>query len=803
MQEKVQVGCRLIVPFGARKMQTALVVELSTEPPDGDFVLKEAIELLDTLPVVLPQQLRLWQWMADYYLCSMGDLLKAAMPSGMKLESESLVTVNPDCDADQNLSPAERQLLEVLEQKPQQRLADLQKQLEGHNALTVVKRMLEKGLVVIKEEVRRTYRARTISCVRLTQRCCNPAQLEAERQTLTRAPKQLALLDTYLSLSKANAALRLQNMQLLVEVERAQLLEKAETSSAVLTALKERGILETYDRTTSRLGHGALPPEMVVHPLNPLQQAALESINRQFQQRDIVLLQGVTGSGKTEIYIHLIRQAIERGEQVLYLLPEIVLTAQLVERLRRVFGDRLGVYHSKYPDAERVEVWQKQLSDHPYDIIVGVRSSVFLPFQKLGLVIIDEEHESSYKQQDPAPRYHARSTALMLARQFHARTLMGTATPSVESYHLAQQGRYGLVQLAERYSHVQLPVIQVVDIKDLRHRKMMTGAFSPQLLSAMQTALQNGEQTILFLNRRGFATQVECHECGWTPRCQHCDVSLTYHRYDRHMTCHYCGAVYDIPLQCPQCQSTDLTNRGYGTERIEEEIQQMLPQARVARMDLDTTRSRRAYEQIIADFQRGKTDILVGTQMVTKGLDFDHVRVVGILNADTMTNLPDFRSYERAFQMMVQVAGRAGRRQQQGLVILQTRDPENEVITQVCRSDYQAMYQAQIDERQLFRYPPFSRLIYIYMKHKDEPVCNALAQTAATQLRRIFGDRILGPDTPAVGRVQSYYIRKIILKLEPGDPLADARQRLRQLQQWITAQSAWRSAQIYYDVDPV
>ncbi len=803
MQEKVQVGCRLIVPFGVRKMHTGLVVGLSDEPPQGEFTIKEAVELLDTAPVVLPRQLRLWQWIADYYLCPMGDVLKAAMPGGMKLESESVVALNPDSDTDQSLSPSERRLVDALEQKPQQRVADLQKQMEGHPVIPVVKRLLDRGLVVMKEEMKRTYRARTVSCVRLTKKCRSMAQLETERQALNRAPRQLAMLDAYLDMSKAKAALRLQNMQLLVEVERARLLEQEGASSSLLRALKERGILETYDRATSRLGHDALPPEMVIHPLSETQQAAFESINQQFQQRDIVLLQGVTGSGKTEVYIHLIRQAIERGEQVLYLLPEIVLTAQLVERLKRVFGTRLGVYHSKYPDAERVEVWQKQLGDHPYDIVVGVRSSVFLPFRRLGLVIIDEEHESSYKQQDPAPRYHARSAALMLARQSKARTLLGTATPSVETYHMARQGRYGYVQLTQRYSQVQLPLIQVVDIRDLRHRKMMTGPFSPQLLAAMQQAIGQGGQIILFLNRRGFAPHVECHDCGWTPRCQNCDVSLTYHRYEQHMTCHYCGAVYNIPGQCPQCGSTDLNNRGYGTERIQDEIQQLFPQARVARMDLDTTRSRQAYEQIIADFQRGKTHILVGTQMVTKGLDFERVSVVGILNADTMTNIPDFRSYERAYQMMMQVAGRAGRRQQRGLVILQTRDPANEVIAQVRKADYQAMYQAQLDERQLFRYPPFSRLIYIYMKHKDAAVCEALSQTAARQLRLIFGERILGPDTPSVGRVQTYFIRKIILKLEQGAPLSDARQRLRQLQLWLTSQPQWRSAQVYFDVDPM
>ncbi len=801
MMEKVQVGCRVIVPFGSRKMYAAVVVALTDEAPAGNFEVKQVLELMDAHPVVTPMQLRLWQWIADYYLCTMGDVLKAAMPSGMKLESESVVVLNVDNDNEQQLSANEEVLLSALEQKAEQKVSELQKLLTS-NVLPVVKRLLDKGIVVMKEEVKRTYRAKTVSCVRLTEEYFDEAKLEQAIKEMKQARKQQEMLDAYFLLSRTDVALKLRNRQMLVEVERSTLLEKG-GNPTLLRALKERGILETYDKAVTRLGTDTLPQELVLHPLSAAQQCALDEINKGFQSHNVVLLQGVTGSGKTEVYIHLIRETLKRGGQVLYLLPEIVLTAQLVERLHRVFGSRLGVYHSKYPDAERVEVWQKQLSDEPYDIIVGVRSSVFLPFNNLQLVIVDEEHESSFKQQEPAPRYHGRSVALVLAQMAGAKALLGTATPSIESYYLAQTGKYAMVHLAERYSQVQLPEIVVADVKELRRKKEMKGYFSPQLLRAMYNALQRKEQIILFQNRRGYAPHVECHTCGWTPRCEHCDVSLTYHKGSNHLTCHYCGAVYPMPQRCPNCEGTELYNVGYGTERIQDEIQEKFPQARVARMDLDTTRSRQAYEQIIADFQRGQTDILVGTQMVTKGLDFERVSVVGILSADSMLNIPDFRSYERAFQMMVQVAGRAGRRQSRGLVVLQTRDAENPVIAQVCANDYEAMYRGQIEERRLFNYPPVSRVVYVYLKHKDQRVVSSLATEMATYLRRIFGQRVLGPDTPSVGRVQTFYIRKLVLKIEATASMHDARQRLRQVQAYLLQQPAYKGALVYYDADPV
>lgn len=542
----------------------------------------------------------------------------------------------------------------------------------------------------------------------------------------------------------------------------------------------------------------------VLPALSSVQDEAYSSIVRSWHDRDVCLLHGVTSSGKTEIYIHLIQKALDEGRQVLYLLPEIVLTSQLTQRLRRVFGNRLGVYHSRYTDAERVEVYQKQVGSSPYDIIVGVRSSVLLPFQRLGLVIVDEEHENSFKQTEPAPRYHARNVALVLARMAGARTLLGTATPSLESYYNAKSGKYGLVELFTRYGNVTLPEIRIVDIKEMKRRKMMHGPFSPMLLDEMRNRLERREQVILFQNRRGFAPMVECQVCGWVPQCPHCDVSLTLHKRLNRLVCHYCGYSQLIPTHCPQCEGDNVSSRGFGTERIEEMLQKALPGARIARMDLDTTRSRQAYEGIIEGFQRGETDILVGTQMVTKGLDFRNVTLVGILNASTMLNQPDFRSYEHAFQMMTQVSGRAGRSvlfKGKGTVILQCHDAQNPIIQQVVDNDYKGMYNGQMEERQLFGYPPLCRMVYVYMKHRDERVLDHLANEMGQLLRRVFAHRVIGPDVPAIARVQAMYIRKVLVKIETSANMSDARTRLIQVQQYLLSRPEYRSAVVYFDVD--
>ena len=552
-----------------------------------------------------------------------------------------------------------------------------------------------------------------------------------------------------------------------------------------------------------RLNHGCEPHLDKIQPLSPIQQDAYNQIQFSFLKKNVTLLHGVTSSGKTEIYIHMIRQALEQKQQVLYLLPEIALTVQMMDRLQRVFGDRLGIYHSKYSDAERVEIWQKQLSGHPYDVILGARSAVFLPFQNLGLVIIDEEHETSYKQQDPMPRYHARSAAIMLAQMQKAKVLLGTATPSLETYYNAKTGKYGLVELFQRYKGIELPEIQVEDINDLQHRKMMNGPFSPLLLLKVREALERGEQAILFQNRRGYAPMIECKQCGWVPHCQHCDVSLTLHRNLNLLTCHYCGNTYQVPTECPNCGCTQLQTRGYGTEKIEAEVHDIFPEARIARMDLDTTRSRQAYERIINDFSAGRTNLLIGTQMISKGLDFDKVSVVGILNADTMLNYPDFRAYEHAFMMMAQVSGRAGRKGKRGLVILQTKSPDLPLIGQVVRNDYATFYRSLIAERQQFRYPPYYRLVYVYLKHRQNAVVEVAGVEMGARLRQWFSGRVLGPDKPGISKVKSLSIRKIVLKLEPTLNMAEVRRYLVLVQQQMLQDKRYASLQIYYDVDPL
>ncbi|MBO5580824.1 MAG: primosomal protein N' [Prevotella sp.] len=737
MQATAQVGMRVLVPFGRNKTYLGIVARLHDEQPQG-YEVKSVTQLMDAEPVVTPAQLRLWQWISDYYLSPIGDVYKAALPAGLKAE-------------------------------------------DG-------------------------YRPKTETYIRLTPAYQNEAALHVALNVLGRAPKQLEAFISYLELSGWDQVGEMRNGQQvggISEITREELLNASHASATTLQQLEKRGMLETYEVEVGRLNHGGEYRPELIKQLNTAQQEAYNHILLSMMKKPVTLLHGVTSSGKTEIYIHLIQQALERKEQVLYLLPEIALTVQMMQRLQRVFGNRLGIYHSKYSDAERVEIWQKQLSQNPYDVILGARSAVFLPFQRLGLVIIDEEHETSYKQQDPAPRYHARSAAIILAQMYKARTLLGTATPSMESYHNAKTGKYGLVELKERYQGIELPEIQVVDIADLQHRKMMAGPFSPLLLNKVREALERGEQAILFQNRRGFAPMIECRQCGWVPHCQHCDVSLTYHRQMNQLTCHYCGYTYRIPTECPCCGSTELKTRGFGTEKIEEQVREVFPEARVARMDLDTTRTRNAYERIITDFGAGRTNILIGTQMISKGLDFDKVSVVGILNADSMLNYPDFRAYEHAFMMMAQVSGRAGRKGKRGLVILQTKSKDVPVIQQVVHNDYVALYKDLIAERQAFHYPPYYHLVYVYLKHRYDDMVNTAGIELGSRLRQWFPGRVLGPDKPAVAKVKSQNIRKLVLKLENGIDMRRVREYLLMAQQQMLADKRYSSLQIYYDVDPL
>lgn len=796
MAEGVSEGCRVVVPFGRKKFYTAIVTRLHDTPPQ-EYETKDVAEVLDAGPVLLAGQYKLWQWIADYYLCTPGDVYKAAMPSGMKLESETVVAANPDFEAGEPLAEREQRVMDALPSNAELCITQLERATGIARLMPVVKSLLEKGAIRVKEELKRSYKPRTETRVRLAAGMREEEALARAFDVLARAPRQLDVLMKYIELSGWSRSGKETS-----PVGRKRLAEAAGVSVQVVGGLLEKGILEAYVQETGRLETGNAETE-AVRPLAEAQRVAYEKILHLFGSKDVCLLHGVTSGGKTEIYIHLIRQAMAAGKQTLYLLPEIALTAQLTERLRRVFGNRLGVYHSKFPDAERVEIWQKQLTTDDYDVILGARSSVFLPFRRLGLVIVDEEHETSYKQQDPAPRYHARSAAIVLASMYRAKVLLGTATPSVESYYNALSGKFGLVELTERYGDAVLPHIEPVDIKELYRKKRMSGPFSPFLLQKMRESLEAREQVILFQNRRGFAPMVECRACGWVPRCKNCDVSLTYHKGTDVLTCHYCGYTYRVPRACPACGGTELASRGFGTEKIEDDIRQIFPEARVARMDFDTTRTRSAYERIIADFEAGKTDILIGTQMVSKGLDFDRVSVVGILDADLMMNYPDFRAHERAFQLMAQVAGRAGRRGKRGLVALQTKSADMPLVRQVMENDYRSFYLRQADERRSFRYPPFCRLVYVYLKHRKEDVLGSAAQLMADCLRGALGDRVLGPDRPPVSRIQALYIKKIVIKVEPQASMSKIRAYLKQVQASLTADGRFRSLTVYYDVDPL
>ena len=723
LEERVAPGCRVRIPLGKSKSYTALISAVHDTEPTG-YEIKPIIEILDETPIVLPTQTRLWEWISRYYLCSQGEIYKAAVPQGLKGE----------------------------------------------------------------------FKPRTEQRIRLAAKCNDKKGISLILQSLSRAPRQQRLLDTYIKITDPFGEKR--------EISKHKLIEAAEVNVTICKQLQDKGIFETYEVEIGRLGKnsGEVTPQ---NSLNPAQKRAFDEINESFAHKSVTLLHGVTSAGKTEIYIHLISKALKRGEQVLYMLPEIALTKQITERLRRVFGSRIGVYHSKFSDAERVEIWKKQIGDEPYDIILGVRSSLFLPFKKLGLIIVDEEHENSYKQQDPAPRYNARNAAMVLASYFGAKTLLGTATPSIESYYNATTGKYGLVSLTTRHREVKLPAIEVIDMAEYSRKKQTVGPFSDPLVEAMSNALKEKKQIILFQNRRGYAPLLECKTCGWVPKCKHCDVSLTLHKNADKLVCHYCGYTIPAPKICPNCEENKFINMGYGTEKIEDDLQNLFPDARIMRMDLDTTRTRTAYENIIGDFQQGKTDILIGTQMVSKGLDFDNVAVVGIINADTLLNYPDFRATERAYQLMSQVAGRAGRKNGEGKVYLQTRMSDAPVIPLIVKNDYATFYDQQLGERMLFHYPPFYRLAYIYMKHRDVRVLEEFSELMGHKMRDIFEDRILGPDLPPVARVKQLYIRKIVLKVENSLSQYKVNEVLQNIQQAYCQMPRYRGISMYYDIDPL
>ena len=794
--DAVRIGMRVVVPFGKKKMYTAIVSLIHTHKPDLIYELKKIICLLDNQPVLRYPQLKFWDWISSYYQAFPGDVYQAAVPSGLKLESETQVCINPEFEALSLLTDKEQRVLDALSDGKPVNVAELNKATEIHNVLPTLKILLEKGAVEVSEELAEKFRTKTDTFIALSESARDENNLRRIFDELGRARKQLDLLMMYIDLSKCLTPAKKK------EVSRKELLEKADASPAVLNGLIERGALVTYRKEIGRLDLSDIETN-AVYPLNEYQEIALKDIEKQFTDKSVVLLHGVTSSGKTEVYIHLIKKVLDQGKQVLYLVPEIALTTQLTSRLKRVFGKRLGVYHSKFSDAERVEIWNNVLNDKSYDVIIGVRSSIFLPFRQLGLIIIDEEHETSFKQYDPSPRYHARNAAIMLASMHGAKTLLGTATPSIESYYNAESGKYGLVELNQRHEEMQLPVIELVDTKEAYRKKCMQGHFSDILLEKIKQALGNKEQIILFQNRRGYAPYIECKGCAYVPKCKNCDVSLTVHKIFNTLTCHYCGYTEPIPIVCPVCKTPNLSTKGFGTEKIEDEIHLIFPEARVSRMDLDTTRSKKSYDKLITDFEQHKVDILIGTQMVTKGLDFDDVSLVGILNADNMLNFPDFRAHERAYQLMAQVSGRAGRKNKRGLVILQTSSPEHSIISQVIRNDYVAMYKNQTDERRLFKYPPFFRLIEITLRHKDVQVVKLAAAAMGNQLRAVFGTRVLGPIDPAVSRIQNLFIKQIMLKIENEASPAKAKEILQQISNQILTDSKFKYVRIAVDVDPM
>lgn len=799
MSHEVKVGSRVFVQFGSRKYYTGIVSSLHGSKPEG-YDVKSIFSLLDPEPIVRYPQLKFWQWISEYYLCGIGEVFKSAVPSGLKLESETFVCVNSDFIPDnRNLTENQSLIYQTVSNLGHVRIADIEKKSGLKNAGTYINRLIQLGALEIDERRVERYRPRTEVIVRICAERFDQQALHRFFELVSRSVKQQQLLMTYIHLSGWN-----NRSSQLKDVTKKELTEASQASPATLKAMEDKGIFH-YEKQTIDRFKIILSGMSSAHlsPLSNYQQEAFTAILDNFRSHDITLLHGVTGSGKTEIYAHLIQRVLDQKNQVLYLVPEISLTTQLTDRLRRLLGDRLLIYHSKFSDNERVEIWRRLLDSNDSIVVLGVRSSVFLPFSRLGLVIVDEEHEASFKQYDPAPRYNARDAAMVLASMHGAKTLLGSATPSVETYYKAVSGKYGMVTLSRRFGNGKLPEVTVIDMPALRKRKKIRGILSESLFLEIKDALRSGNQAIVFQNRRGFAPVVVCRECGWSPKCINCDVSLIYHKKSGLLRCHYCGYSIPLPNLCPACGLNGIEVFGYGTERIAEELHDAIPEARIARMDLDTTRNKESLQHIIEDFARGSTNLLVGTQMVSKGLDFRKVRIVGVANADTLLNFPDFRSDERAFNMLEQVSGRAGRHDEQGRVIIQTNKPQSDVLKFVCSHDYLSYYASQIADREKYSYPPFTKIINIYLKHKDSRILIDMAVAYVKKLQNIFGNRVLGPEAPFVGRIATYYLQSVMLKVETGASMRKVKQILHAVEAEMASDSRMKGIVIYYDVDPV
>lgn len=802
LAEETQVGSRVLVQFGKKKFYTGIVEAIHSNKPKG-YETKEIMALLDSDPIVRYPQLKFWNWISEYYLCSPGEVFKAAVPTGLKPESETRISLNPDYEADSahpfHFSDRQALLMMVLQEKRKSSISDIEAETGIKNLPKVLMPLIDEGIVEIDEKINERYRPKKITVVNLTVDRNDSESLHLFFEQTKRSKAQERALLTYLDLSGW-----LQQNSELKTVTRQQFQEKAAISPGILKAMVDKGIFRIEKQTVNRFDPSVSLNESINLPeLSPEQKRVFNELDLGFKNYPIQLLHGVTGSGKTEIYTHLIAKALDAGNQALFLVPEISLTTQLSDRLKKIFGDRLLVYHSKFSDSERVDIWKRLLNSKEPLVVLGVRSSVFLPFSRLGLIVVDEEHEASFKQYDPAPRYNARDAALMLAKMHGAKSLLGSATPSIETYYKALNGKYGLVKLLERYEGSVLPDVEIVDMKEMRKKKEVKGILSSPLRHRLMETLKSNHQAILFQNRRGFAPIVICDQCGWTPKCENCDVSLVYHKNLGILRCHYCGYSRLLPNLCPACGQNGLKIYGYGTERIAEEISEEFPEFSISRMDLDTTRNKDAYQNIIEDFDNHTTDILIGTQMVSKGLDFGDVETVGVLNADTLLNFPDFRSDERTFNMLEQVAGRAGRRKDKGKVIIQTVNPKSDVLQFVKKHDFEGYYNNEIAERSKYAYPPFTKIINIYLKNKDAVTCDKAAITLALALRKVFGERVLGPEKPYVSRVASMYIQAIMLKMEVNVSMAQVKNKLREVYASLLNNPEIKSSQIYYDVDPI
>ena len=799
LEPMLSIGSRVYVQFGRKKYYTGIVESVHSRQPG--YEVKPIVALLDTEPVVRPGQIKFWKWISDYYLCTIGEVYKAALPLGLKVESETYISLVEDFDPmnlDIPLTEKQATIYLHVESKGRMSLKELIEATGNERILPEINRMLALGALQIYECAVSHYRPVKRQDVRLTIERTDREKLNDFFDAVKRSQKQEGMLVAYLEMSGW-----LRSGKELSNVPKKDLIEKSGGSAAVFSSMVKKRIFEVYTTEINRFkSHGADSMSELAS-LSEAQNGAVVDIKRQMKEKQVILLHGVTGSGKTEIYSHLIDATLRQGHHVLYLVPEISLTSQLTDRLRKVFGNRLLVYHSKFSDSERVDIWKKLIGSIEPCVVLGVRSSVFLPFFRLGLVIVDEEHESSYKQYDPAPRYNARDAAIMLSSMFGAKTVLGSATPSVETYFKAKTGKYGLVELSERFAGATLPDVEIVDMRRQRKQKLNEGVLSAPLRQKINETMEARRQAIIFQNRRGFAPMMICSECGWVPRCQNCDVSMVYHKHIEQLKCHYCGASAQIPKVCPACGQNTIKAFGYGTERIAEEFEAQFPEVRVSRMDLDTTRNKNAYQEIINEFGSHRTDILIGTQMVSKGLDFENVNLVGVVNADTLLNFPDFRSDERAFNMLEQVAGRAGRRADKGMVIIQTTNPENQVLINVKNHDYFTHYEQQIADRQEHFYPPFSKVVNIYLRHRDARLLDSLAVDYAKLLISVFGQRVLGPEKPFVSKVANWHIQKIMLKIEANASMAKVREILRQLYIKIASDPRVKAAQIYYDVDPV